>query len=386
LLGAIAAGNAIVLNPSEVSPAPSALFATSLPTYFDKAAIALLEGGVEETTELLKLKFDHIFYTGNGTVGKIILRAAAEYLTPATLELGGKSPCIVDKTANLEVTANRIVWGKFLNVGQTCVAPDYLLVEKSVENALLQQIKATITKFYGENPQKSEDYSRVINQRHTNRLSSLIERAKKEGVEIITGGTVDVNDQYIAPTLIRNVSKTSVLMEDEIFGPILPVLTWDSIEEAADYVNSRDKPLAAYLYSNNSKAQEYFLHNVTSGGGCINDNVVHVVNPEIPFGGVGPSGMGSYHGVQSFNLFSHHKSIVQKGYSMDVDIRYPPYTNTKLSRMSLLRKIKISKEAVVSVGAVAVLAMAYFIVKVPLVKSLIVTGLRSTLRFVESYL
>jgi len=346
----------------------------------------LIEGGVEETTELLKQKFDYIFYTGNGTVGKIILRAAAEYLTPATLELGGKSPCIVDKTANLEVTANRIVWGKFLNVGQTCVAPDYLLVEKSVENALLQQIKATITKFYGENPQKSEDYSRVINQRHTNRLSSLIERAKKEGVEIITGGTVDVNDQYIAPTLIRNVSKTSVLMEDEIFGPILPVLTWDSIEEAADYVNSRDKPLAAYLYSNNSKAQEYFLHNVTSGGGCINDNVVHVGNPEIPFGGVGPSGMGSYHGVQSFNLFSHHKSIVQKGYSMDVDIRYPPYTNTKLSRMSLLRKIKISKEAVVSVGAVAVLAMAYFIVKVPLVKSLIVTGLRSTLRFVESYL
>jgi len=313
-------------------------------------------------------------------------RAAAENLTPTTLELGGKSPCIVDKSANLQVTANRIVWGKFLNVGQSCVAPDYLLVEKSIEGSLLQHIKSTITKFYGEDPQKSEDYSRIINQRHTNRLANLIEKAKKEGAEIVTGGTVDVNDQYIAPTVIRNISKTSTLMEDEIFGPILPVVTWDSIEEAADFVNSRDKPLAAYLYSNNSKAQEYFLQNVTSGGGCINDNLVHVGNADLPFGGVGPSGMGSYHGVQSFNIFSHHKSIVHKGYAMDVDIRYPPYTNTKLSRQSLLRKIKLSKEVVVGTGFVATLALAYLIVKVPTVKSIIVVGLNSILHVAETYL
>jgi len=355
----------------------------------DKDAVAVIEGGVEKTTELLKEKFDHIFFTGNGIVGKTILKAAAEHLTPVTLELGGKSPCIIDKTADLDVTAKRILWAKFLNLGQTCVAPDYLLVEKSIESDLLQVLKKQLVTFFGEDAQKSMDYSRIINQKHVGRLSAVLDSAKKEGVEVVTGGTVHIKDNYIAPTIIRKVKRNSILMSSALFGPILPVLTVESLDEAVQFVVSKEKPLAAYLFSKNKKNQKYFLENTPFGGGCINDLIMHVGNNNLPFGGVGPSGMGSYHGIHSFKLFSHHKPIVHRSFAMDVDMRYPPYTPNKVKRLVQLQSIKLTPtQLVLGIGTIAIAGVAIFIGTtqgnvITTLKSYVVWWLQATITFIE---
>jgi len=240
-------------------------------------------------------------------------------------------------------------------------------------------LKNGLKKFYGENPQKSEDYSRVVNPKHVDRLNNLLEKAKKEGVEIVTGGTVDKNDRYIAPTIIRGVTRNSSLMEDEIFGPILPVLTFDSLEEVVSFVNSRDKPLAAYLYSNDKKNQEYFLQYLTSGGGCINDNIIQVGNGHLPFGGVGPSGMGAYHGEHSFKLFSHNKAIVSKGVALDLDLRYPPYTQSKLSKLAFVRNVHIPRGLLISLAIVGIAVVGYVVLQVPMTKDAIVLTLKTAL-------
>jgi len=320
-VGAIAAGNAMVLKPSELTPNTSAVLARWVPEYLDRDAIALVEGGVEETTALLDERFDHIMYTGNGRVARVVMEAAARNLTPVTLELGGKSPCIVDRGVDLEVSARRIAWGKFINAGQTCIAPDYVLVHKDVEAELVAELQRSVKAFYGESPQKTDDYARVVNRRHHQRLVGLL---KDE--EIAFGGDFDGDDCYIAPTVLRNVSPESAVMEDEIFGPILPILKIESVDEAIDFVNERDKPLALYLFTEDDATEARVLAETSSGGACVNGTIVHIGNPKLPFGGVGPSGIGAYHGRHTFDTFSHRKSVLSRGLSFDVKLMYPPYS------------------------------------------------------------
>lgn len=324
LVGAIAAGNCALLKPSEVAPATAALIARWIPRYLDETAIKVVEGGIPETTEILAQRFDHIFYTGNGTVGRIVMAAAAKHLTPVTLELGGKSPCIVDRTADLDVAAKRIVWGKFFNAGQTCVAPDYVLVEASVHDALVSKLASTIRRFFGDDPQKSENYPRIVNERHHARLLLLL----KSG-EIVIGGEHDVTDRYIAPTVLKNVSADSPVMADEIFGPILPVLAVPNLDSAIRFVRERDKPLALYVFSSSKKNQSEVLERTSSGGAVVNHVVWHLAVPDLPFGGVGESGMGAYHGHYGFETFSHAKAVLRKPTQIDPDLLYPPYSATE---------------------------------------------------------
>lgn len=325
LIGAIAAGNAVIVKPSEVAPATSHAIAELMPRYLDREAIAVVEGGVSETTELLRQRFDHIFYTGNGTVGRVVMEAAAKYLTPVTLELGGKSPCIVDRDVDLGTAVKRICWGKFFNAGQTCVAPDYVLVHESVEKKFLEKMAQTIRDFYGDDPQKSGDYGRIVNERHHKRLASLLNDQK-----VFAGGKTDVNDKYIAPTVLTEVSPDAPVMADEIFGPILPVIPVATLDEAIQFVNQRPKPLALYIFSSNGERAERVLDLTSSGGACVNEVVNHLVPHELPFGGVGPSGMGAYHGKSSFDTFSHRKSVLDKPTYVDPALRYPPYTEQKV--------------------------------------------------------
>eukprot|EP01118_Nematostelium_gracile_P008689 TRINITY_DN2880_c0_g1_i1.p1 TRINITY_DN2880_c0_g1~~TRINITY_DN2880_c0_g1_i1.p1 ORF type:complete len:507 (+),score=163.91 TRINITY_DN2880_c0_g1_i1:154-1521(+) len=346
LVGAMAAGNTVVLKPSEVSPNVSALFAKLIPKYLDTEAVAVIEGGPEETTAILKERFDHIFYTGNSIVAKIIMKAAAEYLTPVTLELGGKSPCYVDSSVDMDVAVRRITWGKFMNCGQTCVAPDYILCHKDKIEQLSEALKKSVTEFYGKDPQNSKDYSRIINERHAQRLKKLIDDSKKENNEVITGGDGIVDERYIAPTIIRNVDGDSVLMKDEIFGPILPILTVDSVDEAINIINKGEKPLAAYVFTKSDSIASKVRDETTSGGLVVNDVVVHVGVKSLPFGGVGNSGMGRYHGKYSFETFSHKKAVVARGTKMDAPQRYPPYDNSKLSTLRTLQKVDISQRTI----------------------------------------
>ncbi|MDJ0786612.1 MAG: aldehyde dehydrogenase family protein [Myxococcota bacterium] len=329
-VGAIAAGNAVVLKPSEVTPHTSALLAELVPRYLDPEAITLVEGGVEETTALLDERFDHIFYTGNGHVGRIVMEAAARNLTPVTLELGGKSPCIVDADADIDVAARRIAWGKFINAGQTCIAPDYVLVERSKESELVDALRRTVEEFYGKDPKATPDYARVVNSRHHARLAALL----KDGTPAF-GGESDPEDCYIAPTVLRDVSPDSDLMKDEIFGPILPVLPVDGVEEAIEFVNQREKPLALYLFTGNEEAEQEVLERTSSGGVCVNGTILHIGDPRMPFGGVGPSGMGAYHGKHTFEAFSHRKSVLTRGVRFDPKLMYPPYSERMLG---LLRR------------------------------------------------
>lgn len=324
LIGAIAAGNCAVLKPSEITEATSTLLANLVPQYLDQDAIRLVEGAVPETTALLAERFDHLFYTGNGTVGRIVMEAAAKNLTPVTLELGGKSPVIVTADCNLEVTARRIAWGKFLNTGQTCVAPDYILVESAIEQAFCEKLQAVLQEFYGENPQASKDLGRVANTRHHQRLMSML-----EGQEILCGGQGVEEECYIAPTLVRRPDPESRVMQEEIFGPILPILPVESVDEAIEFVNARDKPLALYVFTGSDATSERVLGETSSGGACVNAAIWHVANPHLPFGGVGPSGMGSYHGRGSFETFSHRKAVVEKTTRVDPKVAYPPYTRFK---------------------------------------------------------
>ncbi|MFQ5697985.1 MAG: aldehyde dehydrogenase family protein [Myxococcota bacterium] len=319
-VGAIAAGNAVVLKPSEVTPHTSAALAEWLPRYLDPEAIALVEGGVTETTALLEQRFDHIFYTGNGRVARVVLQAAAHHLTPVTLELGGKSPCLVAKDADLRTTARRIAWGKFLNAGQTCIAPDYVLVERSREQALVAELRSVVERFYGPDPAASPDYARIVNERHHRRLAALL----AEG-EVAFGGQLDPKSGYIAPTVVQNVSLDSPLMREEIFGPILPVIPVDSMDEAIDFVNAREKPLALYLFTRDRSLEERVLAQTSSGGACVNGTIVHITDPRLPFGGVGASGTGAYHGRHSFETFSHRRAVVTRGVRIDPSLLYPPY-------------------------------------------------------------
>ena len=320
LIGAIAAGNCAIIKPSEIAVNTSTLLAEIIPKYFDSSFISVVEGGKEVTQQLLEEKFDHIFFTGNTQVGKIIMSAAAKQLTPVTLELGGKSPCIVDGNTHLEYTARRIVWGKFLNAGQTCVAPDYLLVDRKIKKDLLEHLKQIIQEFYGTTPETSPDYARIINQHHFQRLCELL----KTG-EIVVGGDTNPSDYYIAPTVIDGVSPEEGVMQEEIFGPILPVIEYTNLSEAIAFVNAKPKPLALYFFSNNKQHQNQVLQETASGGACINDTIVQIAFPGLPFGGVGDSGIGRYHGKTSFETFSHQRSVLHKSFWVDLKLRYAPY-------------------------------------------------------------
>ncbi|MEE2830481.1 MAG: aldehyde dehydrogenase family protein, partial [Myxococcota bacterium] len=325
LVGALAAGNCAVVKPSELAPATSAAIARWLPTYTDPAAVAVVEGGVEAATRLLEQPFDHIFFTGGPGVGRIVMKAAAERLCPVTLELGGKSPCIVDRSADLRTAARRIVWAKFMNAGQTCVAPDYVLVHEEVQEELLGRMQANIRRFYGEDPRESSDYGRIINQRHHRRLVGLLGSG-----EVVAGGSADEEERYIAPTILRDVDPESPAMQEEIFGPILPVLPVSSIEDAISFVSARPKALALYLFTRDSQVERTVLDRTSSGGVYINDAAVHLGVPNLPFGGVGPSGTGAYHGKASFDAFSHQRSVLSRATWIDPALRYPPFTESKL--------------------------------------------------------
>jgi len=325
LVGAIAAGNCVVMKPSEVAPETSKLVAKLVPEYLDTDCVAVIEGGVPETTALLAERFDHILYTGNGTVGRIVMRAAAEHLTPVTLELGGKSPCIVDRSADLEIAVKRIAWAKFFNAGQTCIAPDYLLVHEDVHDRVLELFAATVRGFYGDDPKTSPDYARIVNARHHQRLMKLLPGSGAVAV----GGEADEAERYLAPTILKDVPPESPIMEGEIFGPILPVLKVRTIDEAVRFVNARPKPLALYVYASDTAVQDEVLSRTSSGGAVVNHCTLHFAVPGLPFGGVGESGMGAYHGKHSFETFSHRKAVLKKPTSLDPPILYPPYTESK---------------------------------------------------------
>lgn len=322
--GAIAAGNCVVMKPSEVSAATSALLARLVPAYMDASAVALVEGGVSETTDLLAQRFDHIFYTGNGTVGRIVMSAAAKHLTPVTLELGGKSPVYIDRSANLKVTARRIAWGKWLNAGQTCVAPDYVLVEESVKDRFIDELGKAITSFYGSDPRASADYGRIVSPRHFDRLKSLA-----SGGHAVIGGEMVADDKYIAPTVLVDVDMESALMQEEIFGPLLPVIAVPSKEAAVSMITSRPHPLALYVFAENKKVVAEVLDRTTAGGVTVNGTLMHLTNPNLPFGGIGESGMGAYHGKSGVRLFQHMKPVLIRGTKMDPSLAYPPYTERK---------------------------------------------------------
>jgi aldehyde dehydrogenase (NAD+) len=330
-VSALAAGNTAIIKPSELALNTSVALAKIINQNFKMELLHVIEGGVEETTELLKLPFDFIFYTGSTSVGKIIMKAASENLTPVVLELGGKSPAIITEDANLKMAARRIVWGKFLNGGQTCVAPDYLFVHENVKGKLIELLKEQIRIIHGEKPKESEAFTRIINRKHYERLVKLIDKNK-----VVIGGECDETELYIAPTVIDNNSFNDDIMQDEIFGPLLPIITYKEIDTAIAAIKARPKPLALYLFSNSSAIQRKVLNEVSFGGGAINDVIMHLANSNLPFGGVGNSGIGNYHGKFGFDTFSHQKSIVKKTNWFEPWFKYPPYTEGKLK---LIRKI-----------------------------------------------
>lgn len=330
LAGAISAGNCAVLKPSEYAPHTSAVIKKLILESFEAGYITVVEGDAAVNQELLHHPFDYIFFTGSVAVGKLVMGKAAEHLTPVTLELGGKSPCIVDETADIPLAAKRIAWGKFLNAGQTCVAPDYLLVHKNVKEELIKGIKKYILEFYGQEPHYNEAYPKIIHRRHFERLLELM----KSGT-IAAGGQYNTKTLQIAPTLLDHVKWEEPVMEDEIFGPLLPVLEYTSLKSATKLINSRPKPLALYYFTRSTANEQYMIRNVSFGGGCINDTIVHLATSHMPFGGVGESGMGSYHGKASFDTFSHSKSILKKSNRLDIPLRYPPHKEN----LSLLKRI-----------------------------------------------
>lgn len=330
LVGALAAGNTVVLKPSELTPNVSQVLTRMLEELFPEELVSVVEGGVEESTALLKEPFDYIFFTGSVGVGKVVMEAAAKKLTPLTLELGGKSPCIVHKDAKLDVTARRIVWGKFLNAGQTCVAPDYMYVHSSVKEQLIEALRHEIAEQYGKDALQNDNYVRIVSERHFERLCTFLQDGKP-----VIGGNYTKETLHIEPTVLTNVTWESAVMEDEIFGPILPIIEYDKIEEVIETIQHHPKPLALYVFSEDRKVQEKVTSNISYGGGCINDVVYHLATPYLPFGGVGSSGLGSYHGEQSFRTFSHYKSILSQSTAFDMKIRY---SSTK-SALKFIRKL-----------------------------------------------
>lgn len=324
LLGAIGAGNCAILKPSELTPHTAKVISELVKHTFDPAYITVAEGGVEMNQALLDLPFDLIFFTGSTRVGKIVMEKAAKHLTPVILELGGKSPCIVDRGVPLELTARRIVWGKFLNAGQTCVAPDYVLAPREEMPALLAAMAAEIKRFYGEEPSLSSDYARIVSHNHLDRLHQLLKHTA-----VYHGGESKPLERYLAPTLLEDVSWDDPIMQEEIFGPILPVVAYDTLEEIMEHIQARPRPLALYVFSENQAHQQMLTRQLDFGGGCINDVIIHLATPHLPFGGVGSSGMGAYHGKYSFEAFSHRKALLKRPLKLDVPLRYPPYPGWK---------------------------------------------------------
>ena len=331
LVGAIAAGNCAMLKPSEHAPHTANVVADLIADTFDPSYITVFEGDASISQQLLAEKFDHIFFTGGTAIGRIVMAAAAKHLTPVTLELGGKSPCIIDADINLDHAARRIAWGKFINAGQTCIAPDYLLIDRTIKDDFLPKLTAAIHDFFGDDPSQSADLSRIINQRQFERLTRLLESGT-----VLIGGETDASTRYIAPTVLDNVTWDSPVMQDEIFGPILPIVTYDRFDQALSQIKARPKPLALYLFSRDTAKQQQVLTGTSSGGVCLNDTVLHIGVPDLPFGGVGQSGMGSYHGKASFDTFSHYKSVLKKTFWFDLDWRYAPYKPSKLAQIKKL--------------------------------------------------
>ncbi|WHY73058.1 aldehyde dehydrogenase [Fictibacillus enclensis] len=322
LVGAIAAGNTAIIKPSELTPNVSALLSTLLQELYPPSYVAVIGGGVQTSQALLEERFDYIFFTGSAAVGKVVMEAASRHLTPVTLELGGKSPVIVHEDANIPLAAKRIAFGKFMNAGQTCIAPDYLLVHSKIKTSLIEAMKEVIQAFYGPDPIQSPAYSKIVNERHYNRLSGYL----KEGT-VIYGGERNDSKQKIAPTLIDRVKLDSSVMTEEIFGPIFPVVEYTSLEEAIELIHSRPKPLALYLFTQNKNTADEVTSRISFGGGCINDTLMHIATPYLPFGGVGESGMGNYHGKASFDTFSHRKSVLKQTNRFDFSFRYPSANN-----------------------------------------------------------
>ncbi|PEZ29069.1 aldehyde dehydrogenase family protein [Bacillus thuringiensis] len=330
LVGALAAGNTIVLKPSELTPSVSKVLKRMLGELFPEELVAVVEGGVEESTSLLREPIDYIFFTGSVGVGKVVMEAAAKQLTPLTLELGGKSPCIVHKDAKIEMTARRIVWGKFLNAGQTCVAPDYMYVHSSVKEKLIEAMRHEITEQYSKEPLQNENYVRIVSERHFERLCRFL----KDG-QVVIGGNYKKDTLHIEPTVLADTTWQDAVMEDEIFGPILPIIEYDNIEDVIGTIQQHPKPLALYVFSEDKEVQKKVTSNISYGGGCINDVVYHLATPYLPFGGVGSSGLGGYHGKESFRTFSHYKSILAQSTAFDMKIRY---SSTK-SALKFIRKL-----------------------------------------------
>lgn len=330
MIAAVAAGNSVILKPSELTPNTSNIIAEIISKVFTKNHVEVIEGGVEVSQKLLSQKWDYIFFTGSVAVGKIVAKAAAEFMTPVTLELGGKNPCIIDETANIKLAAKRIVWGKFINAGQTCIAPDYLLVQKNVKSELIEHLKYEITNAYSNNPELSPDYTRIVNTKNWDRLKSLIEPEK-----VLFGGQNNSDDCYLAPTLIDETTFDSAVMRDEIFGPILPILSYENESELDVIITKYEKPLSLYVFTEKKHFAENIIQKFSFGGGCINDTVIHFSNNRLPFGGVGHSGIGAYHGKMSFDTFSHKKAIVKKANWLDLPMRYAPYNK----KLVLIRKL-----------------------------------------------
>ncbi len=319
LIGALAAGNTVVIKPSELTPHAARIISEIIADVFPEDYVTVVEGGVETSQALLKEPWDYIFFTGSTRVGQIVYEAAAKHLTPVTLELGGKSPCIVDASANIKIAAKRIAWGKFLNAGQTCIAPDYVLVHEAVKEQLVHALKGAITTFYGSEPNQT-DYARMVSDDHFERVKGYL-----EGQTLLSGGTCITSERYIAPTLLDDPSLDSKVMQDEVFGPVLPIIGYTDVSEIKKHIDHFSKPLALYVFSENRKFQKWVQKNFSFGGGAINDTVIHITNKKLPFGGVGASGINGYHGKNSFLTFSHKKSMVKRGTWLDIPMRYPPY-------------------------------------------------------------
>lgn len=332
LVGAIAGGNGAIIKPSEISVHTAALVAELIPKYMDSDLFAVIEGGAPETSILLDKKFDLIFFTGSSPVGKIVLTKAAVHLTPTILELGGKSPAIVWNDADLEVTARRIAWGKFMNAGQTCVAPDYVIIHPDVHDSFVEKLIKSLRQFYGDKPIESPDYCRIVNTKNFERLLNLL-----SGLKIIYGGNTNKEQLFIEPTLVESTIDTAI-MQDEIFGPLLPIIKMDSIQSVAHFINSKPKPLALYLFTKDNLIFDFITESTSSGGLCVNDNVIHMPEATLPFGGVGSSGMGNYHGKFSFEAFTHAKGILKKTFWFDAPFRYAPYTDQKAFWLKWLTK------------------------------------------------
>ena len=330
LIGAIAAGNTVVLKPSEFSIETSKILEKILHNIFDKGFVRVVQGGPDVASSLLNLKWDYIFFTGSVKVGKIVAKKAAQFLTPTTLELGGKNPCVVDESVSIKTTAKRIVWGKFINCGQTCIAPDFVIVNKKIKDDLVKEMILQIKNLFGNEPKKSSSYGRIISEKHLNHLESLLINQK-----ILYGGKFSLKEKFFEPTLLEIKNFSSKIMEDEIFGPILPIYSYEDFKEVDEIIEKYKNPLALYIFTKKISLGEKFLHRHSFGGGAINDTVVHIINDKLPFGGIGNSGMGKYHGESTFNTFSHFKPYISRPLWIDIPLRYPPFEK----KLKFLKKV-----------------------------------------------